>query len=73
MKAIDFWVGGCYCTVFSALSEYCVVLYLVKKAEWERKVQKHNKAIRDRRSTNVNPALDRAKQPKVSPHEFHES
>ena len=39
MKSIDKWTAGCYVTVFSALLEYCVVLALVKTAEWEVKVR----------------------------------
>ena len=41
MKSIDKWTAGCYVTVFSALIEYCVVLALVKSAEWERRVREH--------------------------------
>ncbi len=64
MKAIDVWSTGCYFTVFSALVEYCIVLFLVKKAEWERKVLKHFKAEAKKKS-KISP-LDRLDvQPKV--------
>ncbi len=43
MKAMDYWTTGCYFTVFTALVEYCIVLYLVQKAEWERKITRHIK------------------------------
>ena len=41
MKAIDYWTAGCYVTVFSALLEYCIVLYLIKMAEWEIKARRY--------------------------------
>ena len=52
MKAMDYWTTGCYITVFTALIEYCVVLYLVQKSEWERRVSKHIKTeVRKKRGT----------------------
>ncbi len=35
MKAIDLWTLGCYIGVFYALAEYCIILFLTKKSEWE--------------------------------------
>ena len=33
LKAIDLWCGCCYLVVFSALVEYCVVLFLTREGE----------------------------------------
>ncbi len=30
MKAVDVWCSGCYVVVFTALTEYCLVLYLAR-------------------------------------------
>ena len=35
MKAIDLWTLFCYLGVFYSLTEYCIVLYLTKRTEWE--------------------------------------
>jgi len=43
MKAIDTWTAGCYFTVFAALAEYCLILYLTQRAIWEKKVRTHFK------------------------------
>ncbi len=32
LKAIDYWTGICYLLVFAALTEYCIVLYLSRRA-----------------------------------------
>ena len=37
MRAIDVWVIFCYIGVFSALMEYCVILYLTKTAIFDQK------------------------------------
>ena len=35
MKATDLWTLFCYLGVFYSLTEYCIVLYLTKWADWE--------------------------------------
>ena len=43
MKAVDYWTSGCYFTVFTALIEYCLVLYLTKRGEIvANKIKKQN-------------------------------
>ena len=37
MRAIDVWVIFCYIGVFSALMEYCVILYLTKTSIFDQK------------------------------------
>ena len=37
MRAIDVWVIFCYIGVFSALMEYCVILYLTKTSIFDKK------------------------------------
>ena len=39
MKEVDVWTAACYIAVFCPLIEYCIILFLTKTAEWERKVQ----------------------------------
>ncbi len=53
MKAIDMWTTGCYFVVFTALIEYCIVLYLVKRADWERKIMKHKRTEAAKSSKKV--------------------
>ena len=36
MRAIDVWVIFCYIGVFSALMEYCVILYLTKTSIFDQ-------------------------------------
>ena len=43
MKSIDSWTAGCYATVFLAMAEYCIVLYLTKYSDWEKKVIRYKK------------------------------
>ena len=38
MRAIDVWVVLCYIGVFSALVEYCIILYLSKSSILEQKL-----------------------------------
>ena len=38
MRAIDVWVVLCYIGVFSALVEYCIILYLTKSSILEQKL-----------------------------------
>ena len=40
MRAIDVWVIFCYIGVFSALMEYCVILYLTKTSIFDQKYSK---------------------------------
>ena len=35
MKATDLWTLFCYLGVFYSLTEYCIVLYLTKRSDWE--------------------------------------
>ncbi len=72
MKAIDIWTAGCYFTVFSALVEYCVVLYLVKKAEWERKVVKHFRA-EAKKKVKISPLDKLDMKPKVKVNSSHKT
>ena len=46
MRAIDVWVVLCYFAIFSALMEYCAIIYLTKNPESENKteVQPHKTA-----------------------------
>merc|ERR1719273_1460439 len=37
MRAIDVWVIFCYIGVFSALMEYCIILYLTKTSIFDQK------------------------------------
>ena len=37
MRAIDVWVVLCYIEIFSAVMEYCVILYLIKNTQKEKK------------------------------------
>ena len=37
MRAIDVWVLFCYIGMFSALMEYCVILYLTKTSIFDQK------------------------------------
>ena len=46
MKAIDPWTCFCYLTSFFSLAEYCVVLYLTSRSNWEFKVTSHKKLNR---------------------------
>ncbi len=50
MKAADIWTSGCFCTVFAALAEYCLVLFLVERAQWEKDLER-----RAKRETGVKP------------------
>ena len=43
MKAIDPWTVCCYLTSFLALAEYCIVLYLTSRSDWEMKVVTYKK------------------------------
>ena len=43
MKAVDDWTAACYFAVFCPLVEYCIVIFLTKKAEWEKMVGKVKK------------------------------
>jgi hypothetical protein len=40
MKAADIWTLFCYIGVFCSLAEYCVILYLTKKPNWETDMAK---------------------------------
>ena len=39
MRAIDVWVVLCYIGIFSALIEYCAILYLTKNPQSENKTE----------------------------------
>ena len=39
MRAIDVWVVLCYFAIFSALMEYCAIIYLTKNPESENKTE----------------------------------
>ena len=49
MKATDLWTLFCYLGVFYSLTEYCIILYLTKYADWEielRELKKDNKMFK---------------------------
>ncbi len=39
MKATDVWTLGCYMTVFATVAEYCLVLFLVERTQWQQRVE----------------------------------
>ena len=41
--AIDVWMIACYLTVFICVFEYCIVIYLTKKAVWEETFNQRRK------------------------------
>ena len=44
MKAIDIWTSGCYLVVFICMAEYCSILYLTKRSDWQIEVRNFAKA-----------------------------
>jgi len=53
LRAIDVWIVLCYIGVFSALIEYCLVLYLTRVALWEAPFIGTKTSIKDNVQVNV--------------------
>ena len=53
LRAIDVWIVLCYIGVFSALIEYCLVLYLTRVAQWEAPFIDTKTSIKNNVQVNV--------------------
>lgn len=45
MKAADLWTLFCYIGVFYSLAEYCLILYLTKKSDWEAALEQSKMVV----------------------------
>ena len=53
MKAIDIWTSGCYLVVFICKLEYCTILYLTKRSDWEVKARSIKKAKSQKKANHA--------------------